>query len=149
MKSTRNTWLVLALSAVTAPALAAQPSAVTVSDCWVRAMPGDLPSGGYFKLANDGNDAVDLVGVESAAFGMAMMHETQSQGSTSTMVMVDKVPVPAHGGVTFAPGGYHVMLEHPKAPLKVGSQITLTFAFSNGQKLSSECSVKSPATMGQ
>jgi copper(I)-binding protein len=149
MKSILNPLCAFALCAAAVPALAAPPSTTSVSDCWVRAMPGDLPSGGYFKLTNAGNEPVDLVGVKSDAFGSAMMHETQSQGSTSTMAMVDKVSVPAHGFVAFAPGGYHVMLEQPKAPLKVGSRIVLTFALSDGHAISSECSVKSPATMGQ
>ncbi len=49
---------------------------------------------------------VNLVGVSSGAFGMAMLHQTQSQGSTSSMAMVDQVAVPAHGSLVFAPGNY-------------------------------------------
>jgi periplasmic copper chaperone A len=149
MKRISKTLIAGALAAVSLPSLAAAPSAVSVSDCWIRLLPGNLPSGAYFKAANSGDQAADLVGVESEAFGMAMLHQTQSAGSTSTMAMVDKAPLPAHGTLTFAPGGYHVMLEQPKTTLKVGTQTPLTFSFSDGEKVTASCAVKSAGTMGE
>ena len=142
MKITLKTLLLAALCGCVTPAIAA-PKAVMVSDCWIRALPGDLPSGGYFSVMNMSSKPVDLTGVETDAFGMAMLHQSQSNGSTSTMVMVDKATVPANGTLRFAPGGYHVMLEKPKQPLKVGTSILLTFSFSDGEKVTSECAVKS------
>ncbi|WP_255209024.1 copper chaperone PCu(A)C [Paraburkholderia youngii] len=110
--------LVIALPLVTASltAFAASSGAMMVSDCWIRSMPGDEPSGGYFKLMNMGDKPVDLKGVSTEAFGMSMLHQTQTTGSTSKMVMVDKVTVPANGTLTFAPGGYHVMSEKAQKP---------------------------------
>jgi copper(I)-binding protein len=145
--SIKTALLPLALSFFTAPALAA-PS-VMVSNCWVRALPGDLPSGGYFSVMNMSGKPINLVGVQTDAFGMAMLHQSQSSGSTSTMVMVDKAPVPANGTLKFAPGGYHLMLENPKHPLKVGTSIRLTFAFDDGEKVTSECAVKSAGATGE
>ncbi|MBY4868563.1 copper chaperone PCu(A)C [Burkholderia anthina] len=116
-----------------------------VSDCWIRSMPGDTPSGGYFKLMNMSDKPVDLVGVSTDAFGMSMLHETQSSGSTSKMVMVDKASVPANGTLAFAPGGYHVMFEKAKKPLTVGSSIPVTFRFSDGESVEAQCAVKSAA----
>jgi hypothetical protein len=132
-----------------AGAAANGPTAASVSDCWIRALPGDLPSGGYFKASNNGDQPVNLVGVGSDAFGMAMLHQTQSQGSTSSMAMVHQVAVPARGSLVFAPGNYHVMLEHPKQPLKIGTTIPLTFSFSDGEKVTAACAVKSAGTMSQ
>lgn len=149
MKHIKKTLFVAALCGASIAAHAAAPAPLSVSDCWIRALPGDLPSGGYFKVANAGDQPVDLVGVASDAFGMAMLHQTQSQGSTSTMEMVHEAPVPAHGSLTFAPGSYHVMLEHPKQPLKIGTSIPLTFAFSDGEKVAAQCQVKSAGTMSQ
>ncbi|WP_118182673.1 copper chaperone PCu(A)C [Paraburkholderia phosphatilytica] len=140
--------LAAGLATLSAPGFAA-PAAVSVSDCWIRLLPGNLPSGGYFKANNSGAEALDLVGVDSEAFGMAMLHQTQSQGSTSTMAMVDKAPLPAHGTLTFAPGGYHVMLEQPKTKLKVGTTTPLTFSFSDGEKVTASCAVKSAGSTGQ
>lgn len=137
----------LALALCAAPALAA-PASVMVSDCWVRLLPGSLPSGGYFSVMNMGGKTVNLVGVETDAFGMAMLHQTQSNGSTSSMVMVDKAPVPANGTLKFAPGGYHLMLEKPTHALKVGMSIPMTFEFDDGEKVTSQCKVKSAGAAG-
>ena len=97
-------------------AFAAAPAPASVSDCWIRALPGDLPKGGYFKAHNAGDPPVNLVGISSNAFGMAMLHQTESQGSTSSMAMIEQVAVPAHGtALEFAPGNYHAMLGRAQA----------------------------------
>jgi len=139
---------VLAALSLASASFSALAASATVSDCWVRLLPGSLPSGAYFDVTNASNSPLELDGVDSDAFGMAMLHRTQSNGSTSSMEMVKSATVPANGTLKFAPGGYHVMLEEPKAPLKVGSTIALTFSFSNGEKTTAQCAVKSPATMG-
>jgi periplasmic copper chaperone A len=134
----------LPLAAAALPAFAAS-SSMMVSDCWIRSMPGDTPSGGYFKLMNMSDKPIDLVGVSTDAFGMSMLHETQSSGSTSKMIMVDKANVPANGTLAFAPGGYHVMFEKAKKPLTVGSSIPVTFKFSDGESIAVQCAVKNAA----
>ncbi|WP_246327228.1 copper chaperone PCu(A)C [Burkholderia guangdongensis] len=144
--SMKTTLLPFAICACAAPALAA-PASVMVSDCWVRMLPGDLPSGGYFSVMNMSDKSIDLTDVETDAFGMAMLHQTQRNGSTSTMVMVDKATVPANGTLKFAPGGYHLMLEKPKQPLKVGMSIPMTFSFGDGEKVASQCRVKGAGAM--
>ncbi|WP_429345124.1 copper chaperone PCu(A)C [Paraburkholderia sp. GAS42] len=118
------------------------PASVMVSDCWIRLLPGNLPSGAYFSVMNMSAQPVDLTSVRTDAYGTAMLHQTRSNGSTSNMVMVDKVTVPAHGTLAFTPGGYHVMLEQPKTPLKVGMSIPFTFVFSDGEQVHAECETK-------
>lgn len=137
-------YLAIALAATSLPVFAATNS-VTVSDCWIRSMPGNVPSGGYFKLTNAGAKPVDLDGVSTDAFDMAMLHQTQKSGDTSKMVMVDHATVPANGSLAFAPGGYHVMFEKAKKPLAVGSTIPVTFEFSDGAKQVAQCAVKNAA----
>jgi len=140
---------ILAAFSLASASFGAFAASATVSDCWVRLLPGDLPSGAYFTVANSTGSPIELTGVSSDAFGMAMLHRTQDNGSTSTMEMVHSATVPANGTLKFAPGGYHVMLEKPKHALKVGSTIDLGFTFGNGEKTTVQCAVKSPATMGQ
>jgi copper(I)-binding protein len=127
---------------------AAAPASVIVSDCWIRLLPGNLPSGAYFSVMNMSAQPIDLTGVRTDAYGTAMLHQTQSQGGTSKMLMVEKVTVPAHGTLAFKPGGYHVMLEQPKTPLKVGMPIPFTFVFSDGEQINAKCETKSAAEMG-
>lgn len=140
----RSIVIALPFSAMSLTASAAT-DAMMVSDCWIRSMPGDVPSGGYFKMMNMGDKPVDLTEVSTDAFEMSMLHQTQSSGSTSKMVMIDKVAVPANGTLAFAPGGYHVMFEKAKRPLKTGTSIPVTFTFSDGEKLSSQCAVRNAA----
>jgi len=144
MKRSIRILAALSLASTSFGAFAASGS---VSDCWVRLLPGNLPSGAYFDVTNPGNTPLELKGVKSDAFGMAMLHRTENNGSTSTMHMVASATVPANGTLKFAPGGYHVMLEKPKQPLKVGSTIDLTFTFGDGEKTTAQCAVKSPATL--
>ncbi|CAG4886585.1 copper chaperone PCu(A)C [Paraburkholderia saeva] len=146
MKPTLKIILFAALCGCAGGASAA-PASVMVSNCWIRLLPGDLPSGGYFSVMNMSGQPIDLTGVQTDAYGMAMLHQTQSNGSTSQMVMVQKATVPANGTLAFTPGGYHVMLEQPKKPLKVGMSIPFTFTFSDGEQVKAGCETKSPATM--
>jgi copper(I)-binding protein len=130
-------------------AYAAGSNPLTVTHCWIRALPGKIPSGGYFVATNSGDQPADLVEVQTPAFGMAMLHQSQTQGGTSRMVMVDKVEVPAHGSVAFTPGDYHLMLEQPKQPLQIGTKLTLTFVFNGNRKVDATCLVKNASATGE
>jgi periplasmic copper chaperone A len=132
-----------------AQAAQTQAAGVQAEQCWVRAMPASVPSAGYFTLRNNGDETVTLSGVATPAFGMAMMHRSESNGSMSSMEMVSSVPVTAHGSVSFAPSGYHVMLEQPAKPLKIGATLLLTLSFADGSSVSANCAIKPAATLGQ
>jgi len=51
------------------------------------------------------------------------------------------VPVLASGSVSFAPKGYHVMLEEPVQPLKVGGTLPLTLRFDDGSSATTHCAI--------
>ncbi|SAK63653.1 hypothetical protein AWB77_02296 [Caballeronia fortuita] len=125
-----------------------QAATLEARDCWVRAMPPNLPSSGYFTVANNGDKPATLTAAQTPAFRMTMMHKSDSKNGTATMSPVDSVDVPAHGTLSFAPKGYHLMLEEPGKPLKVGSTIPLTLSFADKSTLDVNCEVKSPATVG-
>ena len=136
----------LALSfGLTAAAHAAGPNAISVKDAWVRWLPNNLPAAGYATLVNASDKPVDLVDISSNDYGDAMLHQTVSNGSSQKMVMVDKLTVPAHGQVSIAPGGYHVMLEDAKHKIAPGDIVHLTLKFSDGETLDTPFVVKSPA----
>ena len=69
---------------------------------------------GLLRRREQRRQARDARGAETPAFGMAMMHKSESNGGTATMSHVDSVDVPAHGTLRFAPKGYHLMLEEPR-----------------------------------
>lgn len=128
----------LAGAGFAACAVAAAP---TVSDGWIRALPGDSPAGGYFTLHNPGKTPLLLTGVNSPACGMAMLHKTAKIGGTVRMMMVDNVAVPAGGTLRFEPGGYHVMCMNPNK-LKPGTSVKVTLTFADGTSLTTNFAVK-------
>jgi periplasmic copper chaperone A len=128
---------------------------VTVTDAWARESAMSSGDGAaYFTITNGGkaDDELTAVSVPSTVAAMAQIHETvevtdttgggmsgSTEGSMSgstmggspmmTMQEVESVTVPAGGTVSFAPGGYHVMLMDLVAPLEVGQTIPLTLTF--------------------
>ena len=75
-----------------------------------------------------------------------MLHQTVQNGSTTNMVMVHKATVPAHGSLTIAPVGYHIMLEKPTHKIAPGDTVHLKLQFSDGETLETPFTVKSPGT---
>ena len=146
----KQTLIRAGLLAVSAVAFSnTQAATLTAHDCWIRLMPASLPSSGYFVVSNNGDKPATLTGAETPAFGMAMLHKSSSNGSTSTMAMVDSADVPAHGTLAFAPSGYHLMLEDAPKPVKVGTSIPLKLTFSDQSTIDTQCAVKPASTLGK
>ena len=117
-------------------------SSITVSGCWIRAIPAPAPSGGYFVVHNQGGKPVTLVAAASPSYGMVMLHQTTHQGGMSRMSEVDGVEVAPDSDLEFRPGSYHAMLGSAAQGVSVGSKITLNLLFDNGEKAVAECEVK-------
>ncbi|HEX7386278.1 MAG TPA: copper chaperone PCu(A)C [Castellaniella sp.] len=115
---------------------------LSASACWVRQLPAPLPSGGFLVIHNAGAEPATLKSVQSADYGQVMMHQTTESGGMSSMSMVHDLKVPASGDLKFAPGGYHLMLEHPRADLKVGDVANMVFTLSTGEEFSAACKVE-------
>jgi copper(I)-binding protein len=132
-----RTLLACILLAIAASALAASPASqgVRIEHAWIRWLPASLPAAGYAEIVNDSDTPVRITGASSSAYGMAMLHHSRLAHGDSTMEMVDHLDVPAHGRVTLAPGGYHLMLTHAKHPVKPGDTVKMTLEFSGGGKL--------------
>jgi len=133
---------VLGAAAPAAQAASAVPVKVAISGCWIRALPDNLPAGGYFIVTNAGDAPVDLVNVKSSAYGMVMMHRTVTSGNTTKMVMLDRASVRPDGELTFRPGGYHLMLENPLKSLANNALVPLTFTFNDGETVTTQCRVR-------
>ena len=129
----RRTMLVLALAtlpAFTGVATALSPGAVTVTDAWVRWLPGALPAAGYATLTNRGDRDVRLTGADSPDYASVMLH--RSLPNSGQMEMVEAVAIAPGKSFALAPGGYHLMLESPRHPIAPGATITLRFEFADG-----------------
>jgi copper(I)-binding protein len=128
-----------AIALLATPALAGN---LTVSNGWFRALPVNLPSGGYFTLHNGGTANATLTGASSPACGMLMLHKSESMNGMASMMDMPSVPVPAGGNATFAPGGYHLMCMQPTPAMKPGASVPVALLFADGSKLSANFAVK-------
>ena len=124
--------MLAALSA--APALAANP-ALTVSHPWIRFLTPQIPAAGYFTLSNSSGQPAVLTGAASQDCGQLMLHQSMEKSGMAEMKMVSAVTVPAHGSVTFRPGGYHLMCLSPSAAITPGHDIPVSLRFKDGASL--------------
>ena len=108
---------------------AAASGGITVTDAWARPSAGTDASAAYFTIHNDSatNDVLTAV---STPIATAEMHETMA-GDSGMMGMqpMSDVAIPAGKTVEFKPGGLHVMLTKPAAPIQAGQTIQLTLTF--------------------
>jgi copper(I)-binding protein len=102
---------------------------VTVQNQWMRFIIKSRPAGGYFTVHNNTASQINLTGASSSACGMMMLHQTKEVGGVEKMSPVKEVPVPAHGSISFAPGGYHLMCMQPKDTMVVGHDVPVTLMF--------------------
>lgn len=132
MKARPFALLAAGLLAAAGAAHADQASQIRATHGWVRVMPAGLPAGGYVNLHNDGNDAATLTGASSTDYRQVMLHQSSTEGGMGRMKMIDRLVIPAHGEVSLAPGGYHLMLMHGSDAVRVGSQVPVTLQFADG-----------------
>ena len=130
-----------ALAASTMSAHAAD-GGLTVTDQWMRLVIPSRPAAGYFTLSNGTGKALALVGAKSPACGMLMLHQSVHQGGQDRMTMMKSVPVPAHGTVKFAPGGYHLMCTSPSKDVTPGRSVPVTLLFEDGSSITASFPVR-------
>jgi copper(I)-binding protein len=114
------------------PGFAAAQS-VSVQKPWVRYLLPSVPAAGYMVLQNNGDADLVLTGAASPACGMLMLHKSQDSSGMAMMMDVPNVTIPAHGSVTLAPGGYHLMCMQPN--MKLGDTVTMTLSFKDGANI--------------
>ncbi|MEP5153052.1 copper chaperone PCu(A)C [Planktotalea sp.] len=124
--------------------MAAFADGLSVSEAWVpTAPPGAGAHAAYFTLHNDGAVPRILVGVAADGYAMSHMHESKEADGIATMAMIHQIEIPAGKTLTMAPGGLHVMLMRPDAPLASGDIVQLKLTFVNGETLVVSAEVKS------
>ncbi len=136
-----------ALSAASAAVLAQNAAApVEAAEGWVRAtVPGQRGTGAFMTLTAGADTR--LVGVSSAAAGVAEVHEMKMEGDTMRMRAVPAIELPAHQAVVLKPGGYHLMLMDLKQPIAEGSTVPVTLRFEDAKGVSSALELKLPARL--
>jgi copper(I)-binding protein len=93
-------------------------------------------------VMNHGTVDDDLTGLSTPIADKAEMHRTATENGISHMDAVADLPLKANGGVTFSPGGLHVMLTGLKQPLKAGDNFPLTLNFAKAGAVTVSVSVQ-------
>ncbi|MGH6991476.1 MAG: copper chaperone PCu(A)C [Stellaceae bacterium] len=126
--------LVAALSLAGSVVRAAEPG-MSLHHPWMRTIIPSRPAAGYFTLKNDGAAVRTLTGAQSSACGTLMLHKSVDKNGVDHMIMQKRIPVPAHGTLTFAPGGYHLMCMKPTKAVRRGNSVPVTLKFADGGTL--------------
>ena len=139
-------WLLALLLAAGATQAAARECAPAMKDGWVRLPPAAMPMmAGFGRITNPCPAPVVIVSASSPAFGEVSLHETRIVDGVSRMRAIEQLRIAPDGAAIFKPGGMHLMLMQPRAPLKEGSKVVVIFKLQDGRELLSELVVRKPA----
>lgn len=128
----------LAGLALAATAQAASPrlESLEVIQAWSRPAAAGTNGAGFMTVTNHGKVADTLTSVESPAAERVEMHRTSMAGGIMSMKRLDAgLPLAPGESVSFAPGGYHLMLVRLIKPLKTGDTVPATLIFASGARL--------------
>jgi hypothetical protein len=129
--------IALTLSAILALAPGARASDISVTGAFARASATPVAKTGvvYVTIRNTGTADDVLLGVQTPAAEMTMLHATETVDGIASMKHLDTVDVPAGAEVKLEPLGNHIMLMGLKAPLKEGGTIALVLEFEKAGKV--------------
>ena len=137
--------IAMGVSMIAATGHGAQASEIVIDGGWFRALPPAVPSGAYFTLRNGSAQTVTLVGADSPACGMLMLHKSANHGGMGSMTDLETVDIAAGGAVSFTPGGYHLMCMDSKPVLKPGTSVPVTLSFKDGKTVTANFLVRNAA----
>ena len=107
-----------------------QVKSLRVSNPFARATPpGAKVAGAFMTIKNAGPEADRLIAASSPAAGLVEIHEMAMEGGMMKMRALKGIDLKPGATVELQPGGYHVMLEDLKQPLKQGEQIPVQLTF--------------------
>lgn len=114
------------------PLAAFAGGAIVVENAWVReAPPGASMMAAYLVIRNPGDNAVELVGVDSPDFAHVRMHKSETVDGMARMIHRDSLTIPAHSSVALKPGGFHLMMPAPTTRLVQGDKVELLLHFAD------------------
>lgn len=115
----------------------------TVEGAWARpAVAGQTATAVYLRVTSP--QAARIESVQSAIAERAEIHTMEMDGDVMRMRQVDAVDLPAGQTVEFKPGGLHIMLMQPKAPLNAGDTFPLVLQLAGAQAVTAQVRVGPP-----
>jgi hypothetical protein len=124
------------LAVGTARAASHRSGPLEVRDAWSRPAVAGFNGVGYMTLVNHGRRAERLVGARSPIARAVEPHRSEvAANGVASMRPAPRIEIPPGGSVTFAPGGYHLMLMGLTKTLKPGDRAPVTLTFADGRSL--------------
>jgi hypothetical protein len=126
----RRRLLLTALVALVGSAAAPIGSApIIVRGAWTRPAAAGMNAAGYLTIVNTGPFADRLISAASPSATRVSIHESRRVGAVMTMRALPMLRIPSKSQVALAPGGYHLMLEALRRPLRLGERVPVTLNF--------------------
>ena len=124
----------------------ARDCAPQVKDGWIRLLPGGMPmQAGFGRIDNHCPMPATIVSASSPAYGSVELHESKVVDGVNRMREVPELRIAPDGAAVLQPGGLHLMLMQPRALLKEGSKVVVSFKLQDGREILSELVVRKPA----
>jgi periplasmic copper chaperone A len=113
---------------------------------WIRQPPpGNTRAAAYVVLTNTGAAGLRITGVHSPAFESAMLHETVHVDGQARMRHLEGVDLDPGSSFRAEPGGRHIMLTGPAAPLATNDKVEIILECSSGPALTVSLPVRGSA----
>jgi copper(I)-binding protein len=141
----RRRALILAAIALASPIAAVargSQAPIRITHAWSRPTPPGANGAGYLTITNTGRTPDTLISVVSPAAARVTLHSTRMRGGVMSMRPLTSLAIPAAGTLALSPGGYHLMLEGLKRPLKIGDRVPATLTFARSGKVAIQFTVQ-------
>jgi periplasmic copper chaperone A len=116
-----------------------------VSDAWLRALPdGATTTAAYMTIENRSSENHRVTAFSSPQFARAELHETRMEDGMARMRPVEALELGAGERVALEPGGLHLMLYDPVAPLAPNARVILRLQLDDGWVFEVEAGVRAP-----
>ncbi|GAA0486217.1 hypothetical protein Ade02nite_09940 [Paractinoplanes deccanensis] len=112
-------------------AVAAPAARLTVKDPWVKAA-GSGMTAAFGTLVNDTGKDVTVLKAATSVSPMELHEMAMDNGKMVMRPKTDGFLVKAGGTHELSPGGDHLMLMKPTAPIKPGDELTFTLTLDDG-----------------
>ena len=148
MKIARFAPFLIALGVIsTMPAIARGKATCTpqIQQGWIRLLPGGMPMhAGFARIDNRCPQPITIIAAKSVSYGDVELHESRNIDGVNRMRHLKELRIAPKDAATLKPGGMHLMLMRPHAPLKEGSKVVVVFKLQDGRELLSELVVRKP-----
>jgi copper(I)-binding protein len=139
--------LVLTATTVAADSHQVQARGITISERVVRASIGSAPNSAAYMIISNANNRPDRLMSASCACAAKVeahaTHEMKGMPGMMTMEALGPVVIPAHGSVSFRPGGMHLMLTGLKEKLVDRGSQDITLVFEHAGRVTADFHIRS------